>query len=82
MRIGAAFQADARFSGGGLSLDTGSNWYGHVGIGRSLQPSPNLPGGGSYEDVLNIAGGYRWADGQSLLLQLSRTRGTDRLGLS
>ena len=34
-------------------------------------------------DIFNVAGGYRWANGQSLSLQLSKGRGPgQRLGLA
>jgi hypothetical protein len=56
-------------SGTGLSLRAGRNWFGQVGLASN--------------DVMNLAGGYRWANGQSLSLQLSRGRGAgQRLGLA
>lgn len=82
VRFGPTLQADGKFSGAGLSVDVGRNWFGQVGVGRSLQPNPNMPGGSASEDVLRVGGGYRWSDGQALSLQLSRIRGADRLGLS
>ena len=82
VRVGAAIPIDSRFAGAGLSLEAGRNWYGQVGVGRSLQPNPSLPGGVSPEDVLAISGGYRWSDGESVSLQLSRSRSAERLGLA
>ena len=65
---------------GGLSLQAGRNWFGQVGLSQgpvnSLAPA-------SATDVLNVAGGYKWTNGQSLSLQLSKGRGTgQRLGLA
>ena len=82
VRVAPAVLADARFSGAGLSMEAGRNWFGQVGVGRSLQPHASLPGGASVEDVLAVSGGYRWSDGESVSLQLSRSRATERLGLS
>ena len=82
VRVGPAVPIDSRFSGAGLSLEAGRNWYGQVGVGRSLQPNPSMPGSTSLEDVLAVSGGYRWADGESLSLQVSRARSADRLGLA
>ncbi|MBG9386736.1 hypothetical protein [Caenimonas aquaedulcis] len=69
------------FSGAGLSLNAGLNWYAQVAVGRGAQYSPVTSGPGS-ADALSIAGGYRWDNGQSLSLQLTGGRGADRLGLS
>ncbi|MEO5669991.1 MAG: hypothetical protein ABIR26_04780 [Ramlibacter sp.] len=82
VRVGPAIPVDTRFSGAGLSLEAGPNWYGQVGVGRSLQPNPSLPGGSSLEDVLAVSGGYRWSDGESVSLQLSRSRSAERVGLA
>ena len=81
------FSADYRLSpamplGGegmpGLSLQAGRNWFGQVGVSQGaaslLQPA------GSHE-VVNLAGGWRFSNGQSLSLQLSRGRGQG-LGLA
>lgn len=78
VHIGAAFQADPAFSGAGLSLEAGRNWFAQVSIGRSIQQAPGLPS----NDAVRIGGGYRWSDGQSLSLHLTSGRGPDRLGLS
>ena len=69
------------FSGAGLSLNAGLNWYAQVAVGRSAQYSP-MPSAPASADALSIAGGYRWSNGQSLSLQLTGARGADRLGLS
>ena len=82
VRFGPALQADAKYTGVGLSMEVGRNWFGEVGVGRSLQPSHGVPGGPTSEDVLKVSGGYRWSDGEALSLQLSRSKGGDRLGLS
>jgi hypothetical protein len=65
---------------GGLSLEAGRNWFGQVGLAQG-PVSGLMPA--SSNDILNVAGGYRWSNGQSLSLQLSRGRGTgQRLGLA
>jgi hypothetical protein len=74
-------QAGTRVSAAGLSFQAGLNWFGQVGLGRSLEPGP-APSGAEAADVLSIMGGYRWSDARSLSLQLSRPRGGDRLGLT
>lgn len=78
--FGPALRADASFSGAGLSVTAGQNWFAQVAVGRSLQDASILPG--TSPDALSIAGGYRWSNGQSLSLQLTGSRGADRLGLS
>lgn len=81
VHIGAALQADDAFSGAGLSLEAGRNWFAQVSIGRSLHQGRMLPGA-MYSDAMRIGGGYRWSDGQSLSLHVTGGRGPDRLGLS
>lgn len=82
LHLGAALQADAEFSGAGLSLSAGRNWFAQVSVGRSLQQQSNgLPGSMSNE-ALRIGGGYRWSDGQSLSLHVTGGRAPERLGLS
>jgi len=81
VRIGPALQADAQFSGAGLSLAAGQNWFAQVSVGRSLQHLPGMSDAVS-TDALRIGGGYRWGDGQSLSLQVTGGRGPQRLGLA
>jgi hypothetical protein len=82
VRIGPTLQADARFSGAGLSLQAGRNWFAQVSVGQSQYvAAPGLPGTVTGE-ALRVGGGYRWSDGQALSLQLTGTRGAERLGLS
>ncbi|HUR90298.1 MAG TPA: hypothetical protein VMZ74_14510 [Ramlibacter sp.] len=64
----------------GLSLQRGRNWFGQVGLAQGPVSPLNHAG---TNDILNIGGGYRWSDGQSLSLQVSRGRGPgQRLGLA
>jgi hypothetical protein len=79
VNLSPALQTDSRFSGVGLSMQAGRNWFGLVGVGRSAEQE-HVPGFTSGEQ-LSISGGYRWSDGQSLSLRLTAGRGTDRLGL-
>lgn len=58
-------------SGGGLSLQAGDRWFARVGLGRSLD-----------RDVLALGGGYRFADGGALSMQVTRQMGQGRLGLA
>jgi len=78
--LSPALQSDARFSGVGLSLEAGRNWFGLVGVGRSAEQD-HVPGYTAGEQ-LSVSGGYRWGDGQSLSLRLTAGRGTERLGLA
>ena len=80
-RIRPIVQADSQFSGAGLSLAAGANWFAQVSVGRSLQHDP-IASGVVPAEALRVAGGYRWADGQSLSLQVTGGRGSERLGLS
>jgi hypothetical protein len=81
VRVAPMLQADARFSGAGLSVDAGRDWFARIGVGRELQQTPALSMGPGSAQVLSIAGGYRFGGGQALSLQLSRGA-ADRLGLS
>ncbi|WP_141509771.1 hypothetical protein [Ramlibacter sp. WS9] len=81
MRIAPVVQADAQFSGAGLSLAAGANWFAQVSVGRSVQYDSGLVEAMPAE-ALRIAGGYRWANGQALSLQVTGGRGPERLGLS
>src|SRR5438045_3069153 len=62
--------AGERFSGAGLSLDAGRNWFAQVAVGRDAQysPLPATPGSG---EAMSIAGGYRWSNGETLSLRLT-----------
>jgi len=67
-------------SGAGLSVQAGRNWFGQVELAQTPL-SGSTPAGTT--EVVNVAGGYRWGNGQKLSLQLSRGRGVgQRLGLS
>ncbi len=79
--VAPAVQGDARFIGAGLSVAAGQHWFAQVAVGRSLATGPAL-GAPPFHDALSVAGGYRWTDGQALSLQLTGTRGGNRLGLS
>jgi hypothetical protein len=81
MRIAPVVQTDAQFSGAGLSLAAGANWFAQVSVGRSVQYDSGLVEAVPTE-ALRIAGGYRWANGQALSLQVTGGRGPERLGLS
>jgi hypothetical protein len=64
----------------GLSLQAGRNWFGQVGLAQGPVNPAAHPGS---NDIVNLAGGYRFDNGQSLSLQLSRGRGAgQRLGLA
>jgi hypothetical protein len=80
LNLSPALQSDSRFSGVGLSLEAGRNWFGLIGVGRSPEQE-HVPGYVSGEQ-LSVSGGYRWSDGQSLSLRLTAGRGTERLGLA
>ena len=81
MRVAPVVQADAQFSGAGLSLAAGANWFAQVSVGRSVQYDSGLVQAVPAE-ALRIAGGYRWANGQALSLQVTGGRGPERVGLS
>lgn len=59
-----------RGAGTGLSMEAGQSWFARVSVGRSLD-----------NEVFSAGGGYRFADGQSLSLQVLRTQ-KERLGLA
>jgi hypothetical protein len=80
VNLSPALQSDSRFSGVGLSIEAGRNWFGLVGVGRSAEQE-HVPGYTAGEQ-LSVSGGYRWGDGQSLSLRLTAGRGSDRLGLA
>lgn len=81
LRVGPALRSDADFSGGGLSVAAGQNWFAEVAVGRSLQAGPD-PAGTAARDALRVGAGYRWTDGQLLSLQVTGARSGSRLGLS
>jgi hypothetical protein len=58
-------------SGAGLSVEAGRQWFGRLTIGRSVE-----------SEGVALGGGYRWGDGQSVSMQLSRGMGSERLGLA
>jgi hypothetical protein len=58
-------------SGAGLSVEAGRQWFARVGVGRSLD-----------SEVVSLGGGYRWADGQALSMQLTHSLAQERTGLS
>ena len=78
-RVAPAFATGGEALGAGLSVQSGPNWFGQVGLSQA--PLNTLTHG--INDSLNVGGGYRFHDGQALSLQLSRARGPlPRLGLS
>jgi len=78
VRLAPALQIGNDALGAGLSLQGGHNWFGQFGLSQG-PVSPLVHSGTN--DVLNLAGGYRWNNGQSLSLQVSRGRGPgQRLG--
>jgi hypothetical protein len=80
VRIAPALPLANGALGAGLSLQGGRNWFGQFGLSQG--PVSPLVHSGS-NDLVNLAGGYRWSDGQSLSLQVSRGRGPgQRLGLA
>ena len=79
-RIAPAVRLADSNAAAGLSLQAGKNWFGQFGLAQG--PVSPLAHAGT-NDMLNLAGGYRWGDGQSLSLQVSRGRGPgQRLGLA
>ncbi len=79
--ISPTLQGDGRFSGAGLSLDAGRNWFAQVAVGRSLQQG-SYPFGMAASDEVRVSGGYRWGDGQALSLQVTGGSRSERLGLA
>jgi hypothetical protein len=64
----------------GLTLQADRNWFGQLGVSQG--PVSALTPAAS-NDIVNVAGGYRWSNGQALSLQLSKGRGAgQRLGLA
>ncbi len=64
--------AAASNSGSGLSFEAGEKWFARAGIGRSLESS----------DLMSVGGGYRFAGGDALSMQVTRQLGQERLGLA
>lgn len=56
----------------GLSVEAGHRWFARVGLGESIVD----------QERMSVGGGYRFADGQSLSVQVVRGLGQDRLGLA
>lgn len=80
VRLAPAHSLGGISSGAGLSVQAGRNWFGQVQLAQ--QPAGALLPLAMHDSV-NVAGGYRWGNGQSLSLQLSRARGPgERLGLA
>lgn len=79
-RLAPAVSLGGDLSAAGLSLQAGRNWFGQVGVSQAAAATH---ASGTSSHVVNLAGGYRWANGQSLSMQLSRGRGNgQRLGLA
>ena len=63
--------ASGGFIGGSAALETGDSWFAGVGVGRTnLRNYVNL--NFDPNDALMLSGGYRWADNDSLTLQVVR----------
>lgn len=58
-------------TGSGLSLEAGEKWFARAGLGRSLD-----------NGMLSVGGGYRFAAGDALSMQVMRQLGQERLGLA
>ena len=58
-------------SGKGLSLEAGQKWFARAGLGRSLETG-----------MVSLGGGYRFATGDALSMQVTRQLGQERLGLA
>jgi len=81
LHLAPAFHTEGSFSGAGLSLAAGQNWFAQVTVGRSvLAPLAVAPNAAA--DSMQLGGGYRWSDGQSLSLHVTGARGAGRLGLA
>jgi hypothetical protein len=80
VRIAPAFSLGGDASGAGLSMQAGRNWFGQVELAQ-VHAAALLPP--ATNDIVNIAGGYRWGNGRALSLELSRGRSSgQRLGLA
>ena len=58
-------------TGSGLSLEAGEKWFARAGLGRSID-----------NGTLSLGGGYRFASGDALSMQVMRQLGQERLGLA
>ena len=58
-------------NGNGLSLEAGEKWFARAGLGRTLD-----------NHMLTLGGGYRFAGGDALSMQVMRQIGQERLGLA
>jgi hypothetical protein len=58
-------------AGSGLSLEAGEKWFARAGLGRSLD-----------NGTLSVGGGFRFASGDALSMQVMRQLGQERLGLA
>jgi hypothetical protein len=67
LRLAAARSA----SGSGLSLEAGQQWFARAGMGRSLD-----------DQVVTVGAGYRFLDGESVSMHVTRQLGQERLGLA
>lgn len=63
--------ASGSMTGSGLSLEAGRRWFARAGVGRSLEA-----------EYLNVGGGYRFADDETLSVHVTRQLGQERLGLA
>lgn len=82
VRINPVLQSEPRYSGAGLSVDAGRDWFARVGVGRQQHLTAGPPSGAASAQMLSITGGYRFNNGQTLSLQLNRGPAAERLGLS
>lgn len=78
VRLAPALSLGGDRSSLGLSLQAGRHWFGQVQMSHEAAGSL-LPV--SSRHWVDVGGGYRWGNGQSLSLQLSRVQG-QRLGLA
>lgn len=70
--VGAVqFGAASSATGSGLSLQAGQQWFARVGVGYGLE-----------SEAVTLGGGYRFADGQALSMNITRQLGQERLGLA
>ena len=67
VRVGAAGSS----YGSGLSVEAGEKWFARAGLGRSLDMG-----------TMTVGGGYRFAGGDALSMQVMRLVNQDRLGLA